>query len=55
MEVFGRDEDKPIAFVKKMRENVQVFTKSGGGGNIPVGLGQAGAGNFYIVDALKTK
>jgi iron(III) transport system substrate-binding protein len=34
---------------------VQVYTKSGGGGTIPVGLGQAGAGIFFIVDALKTK
>jgi len=55
LEVFGRDEDKAIAFMKKMRENVQVYTKSGGGGTIPVGLGQAGAGIFFIVDALKTK
>jgi len=54
MEVFGRDEDKAIGFMKKMRENVQVYTKSGGGGTIPVGLGQAGAGIFFIVDALKT-
>jgi len=54
MEVFGRDEDKSIAFMKKMRGNVQVYTKSGGGGTIPVGLGQAGAGIFFIVDALKT-
>ena len=55
LEIFGRDEDKAIAFMKKMRENVQVYTKSGGGGTIPVGLGQAGAGIFFIVDALKTK
>jgi iron(III) transport system substrate-binding protein len=55
MEVFGRDEDKAIGFMKEMRENVQVYTKSGGGGTIPVGLGQAGAGIFFIVDALKTK
>jgi iron(III) transport system substrate-binding protein len=55
MEVFGRDEDKSIDFMKKMRKNVQVYTKSGGGGTIPVGLGQAGAGIFFIVDALKTE
>lgn len=55
LEVFGRDEDKAIDFMKKMRENVQVYTKSGGGGTIPVGLGQAGAGIFFIVDALKTE
>ena len=34
---------------------MQVYTKSGGGGTLPVGLGQAGGGIFFIVDALKTK
>ena len=55
LEINGRDEDKAFAYMKKLRPNVQVFTKSGGGGTIPVGLGQAGAGIFFIVDALKTK
>ncbi len=55
LEVNGRDEDKAFAYMKKLRPNVQVYTKSGGGGTIPVGLGQAGAGIFFIVDALKTK
>src|SRR5712691_2363047 len=55
LEVYGRDEDKAFAYLKKLRPNVQVYTKSGGGGTIPVGLGQAGAGIFFIVDALKTK
>ena len=55
LEVNGRDEDKAFAYMKKLRPNVQVFTKSGGGGTIPIGLGQAGAGIFFIVDALKTK
>jgi iron(III) transport system substrate-binding protein len=41
--------------MKKLRQNVQVYTKSGGGGTIPIGLGQAGAGIFFIVDTLKTK
>jgi iron(III) transport system substrate-binding protein len=41
--------------MKKLRKNVQVYTKSGGGGTLPVGLGQAGAGIFFIVDALFTK
>ena len=45
LEVNGRDEDKAFAYMKKLRPNVQVFTKSGGGGTIPVGLGQAGAGH----------
>ena len=55
IEVFGRDETKAFDYMKKLRKNVQVYTKSGGGGTIPVGLGQAGAGIFFIVDALKTK
>ena len=55
LEVNGRDEDRAFAYMKKLRPNVQVYTKSGGGGTIPVGLGQAGAGIFFIVDALKTK
>jgi iron(III) transport system substrate-binding protein len=55
IEVFGRDENKAFDYMKKLRKNVQVYTKSGGGGTIPVGLGQAGAGIFFIVDALKTK
>jgi iron(III) transport system substrate-binding protein len=55
IEVFDRNEDKAFDYMKKLRPNVQVYTKSGGGGTIPVGLGQAGAGIFFIVDALKTK
>jgi iron(III) transport system substrate-binding protein len=55
LEVFGRDEDKAFDYMKKLRANVQVYTKSGGGGTIPVGLRQAGAGIFFIVDALKTQ
>ena len=55
LEVNGRDEDKAFDYMKRLRPNVQVYTKSGGGGTIPVGLGQAGAGIFFIVDALKTK
>jgi len=55
IEVFNRDENKAFDYMKKLRKNVQVYTKSGGGGTIPVGLGQAGAGIFFIVDALKTR
>lgn len=55
LEVNGRDEAKAFAYMKKLRPNVQLFTKSGGGGTLPVGLGQAGAGIFFIVDALDTK
>lgn len=55
LEVNKRDEDKTFAYLKKLRRNVQVYTKSGGGGTLPVGLGQAGGGIFFIVDALETK
>jgi iron(III) transport system substrate-binding protein len=55
LEVNGRDEDKAFAYMKKLRPNVQLYTKSGGGGTLPVGLGQAGGGIFFIVDALDTK
>ncbi len=55
LEVYGRDEAKAFDYMKKLRPNVQLFTKSGGGGTLPVGLGQAGGGIFFIVDALDTK
>ncbi len=55
LEVYGRDEEKAFEYMKKKRRNVQLYTKSGGGGTLPVGLGQAGAGIFFIVDALDTK
>jgi iron(III) transport system substrate-binding protein len=55
IEVNGRDENKAFDYMKKLRPNVQLYTKSGGGGTLPVGLGQAGGGIFFIVDALDTK
>lgn len=55
LEVNGRDENKAFEYMKKLRPNVQIYTKSGGGGTLPVGLGQAGGGIFFIVDALDTK
>ncbi len=55
LEVNKRDEEKSFAYLKKLRQNVQVYTKSGGGGTLPVGLGQAGGGIFFIVDALETR
>ncbi len=55
LEVNGRDEEKAFAYMKKLRPNIQLYTKSGGGGTLPVGLGQAGGGIFFIVDALDTK
>jgi iron(III) transport system substrate-binding protein len=55
LQVHNRNEDEAFAYMKKLRKNVQVYTKSGGGGTLPVGLGQAGAGIFFIVDALFTR
>jgi len=55
LEVNGRDEAKAFAYMKQLRPNVQLYTKSGGGGTLPVGLGQAAGGIFFIVDALDTK
>ena len=55
LEVNGRDENRAFDYMKKLRPNVQLYTKSGGGGTLPVGLGQAGGGIFFIVDALDTK
>ena len=55
LEVHGRDEARAFEYMKKLRPNVQLYTKSGGGGTLPVGLGQAGGGIFFIVDALDTQ
>src|SRR5438132_8023778 len=55
LEVNGRDENKAFDYMKKLRPNVQLYTENGGGGTLPVGPGQAGAGIFFIVDALDTK
>jgi iron(III) transport system substrate-binding protein len=55
LEVNGRNEDKAFEYMKKKRKSVQLYTKSGGGGTLPVGMGQAGAGIFFIVDALDTQ
>jgi iron(III) transport system substrate-binding protein len=55
LEVYGRDEAKAFDYMKKERKQVQLYTKSGGGGTLPVGLGQAAGGIFFIVDALDTK
>lgn len=55
LEINGRNEDRAFEYMKKLRGQIQVYTKSGGGGTLPVGLGQASGGIFFIVDALKTK
>lgn len=45
-------EDEAFKFQKAMNANVQMYTKSGAGGAMPIATGQCGAGIFYIVDAL---
>ena len=45
-------EDEAFAYQKKMHRNIQMYTKSGAGGAMPVATGQAASGIFYIVDAL---
>ena len=55
LQVHNRNEDAGFAYMKKLRQNIQAYTKSGGGGTVPVGLGQAAGGIFFIVDALFTR
>lgn len=45
-------EDEAYAYQKKMNKNIQMYTKSGAGGAMPVATGQAAGGIFYLVDAL---
>ena len=48
-------EDAAYDYQKKLNNNVQLYTKSGGGGLMPIGTGQSAGGIFYLVDALKTQ
>ena len=45
-------EDEAFKFQKAMNANVQMYTKSGAGGAMPIATGQCASGIFYIVDAL---
>ena len=45
-------EDEAFAFQKKLNGNIQMYTKSGAGGAMPIATGQCASGIFYIVDAL---
>lgn len=55
LEIYHRNETEAFDYMKKLRQNVQTYTKSGGGGTVPIGLGQAAGGIFFIVDALETQ
>ena len=46
-------EDEAFVYQKKLHQNIQMYTKSGAGGAMPVATGQAASGIFYIVDALE--
>lgn len=50
--VLGLGEDEAFDLQKKMNKNVQLYTKSGAGGALPIANGQAASGIFYLVDAL---
>lgn len=45
-------EDEAYRYQKKLHENIQLYTKGGAGGAMPIAMGQAASGVFYIVDAL---
>lgn len=47
-------EDEAFDYMEKMHENVQVYTKSGGGGTVPVATRQASSGVFFLVDSIET-
>ena len=42
LEVNGRDENKAFDYMKKLRPNVQFYTKTDAGGTLPVGQGEVG-------------
>ena len=44
--------DGAFDYQKKLHKNVQLYTKSGAGGAMPIAQGQAASGIFYLVDAL---
>lgn len=50
VKIFG--ENEAFSYQKKLHQNIQLYTKSGAGGAMPIATGQAASGVFYIVDAL---
>ena len=45
-------EDEAFRYQKELNNNIQMYTKSGAGGAMPIATGQCASGVFYIVDAL---
>jgi iron(III) transport system substrate-binding protein len=52
---FGRDEEKAMEYQKKLHQNVQVYTTSGGGCTIPTAMGQAMVCIAHMPDAMEAK
>jgi len=50
VKIFG--EDGAFAYQRQLHQNIQLYTKGGAGGAMPIATGQAASGVFYIVDAL---
>ena len=50
VQIYG--EPEAYEYQKKLHKNIQLYTKGGAGGAMPIATGQASAGVFYIVDAL---
>lgn len=48
-------EDAAYDYQKKLHKNVQMYTKSGAGGALPIANGQAAGGVFFLVDSLEIK
>jgi len=51
--VLAMGEDEAYAYQKELDKNIQQYTKSGAGGALPIGRGQAAGGIFFLVDALE--
>ena len=47
-----KGEDEAFKYQKALNANIQMYTKSGAGGAMPIATGQCASGIFYIVDAL---
>ena len=55
LEVNGRDEEKAFAYPEEAAAERAALHQERRRRHLPVGLGQAGGGIFFIVDALETK
>jgi len=53
--IYIMGEDAAFKYQKKLNQNVQMYTKSGAGGALPIANGQAAGGVFFLVDSLEIK